>query len=53
MEIYEEFLRKGLSFKEGYGLSEAGPNNFYIEPSKVIEKLGSVGKPMLFNTIKL
>ena len=53
LEIYEEFMRKGLSFKEGYGLTEAGPNNFYMDQSKVKEKRGSVGKPMLFNSIKL
>jgi fatty-acyl-CoA synthase len=53
LEIYEAFRRKGLAFKEGYGLTEAGPNNFYIEPSKVNEKLGSVGKPMLFNAVKI
>ena len=46
-------MRKGLSFKEGYGLTEAGPNNFYMDPSKVKEKRGSVGKPMLFNSIKI
>ena len=28
--IYQHFLNKGLKFKEGYGLTEAGPNNFYI-----------------------
>ena len=53
LEIYEEFMRKGLSFKEGYGLTEAGPNNFYMDPSKVQEKRGSVGKTMLFNSVKL
>ena len=31
-------MRKGLSFKEGYGLTEAGPNNFYMDQSKVKEK---------------
>lgn len=53
LEIYEQFRRKGLEFKEGYGLTEAGPNNFFMEPSMVNEKLGSVGKPMLFNTVKI
>ncbi len=53
LEIYETFSRKGLAFKEGYGLSEAGPNNFYIEPRKAQEKRGSVGKPMLFNAVKV
>jgi fatty-acyl-CoA synthase len=47
--IYQAYEQKGLTFKEGYGLTEAGPNNFYIDPSDVPNKIGSVGKPMLFN----
>ncbi len=53
LQIYEAFQQKGLAFKEGYGLSEAGPNNFYISPGDAQIKRGSVGKPMLFNSIKL
>jgi fatty-acyl-CoA synthase len=53
MEVYEEFQKKGIAFKEGYGLTEAGPNNFYIDPKIANIKRGSVGKPMLLNTIKL
>ncbi|WP_075981494.1 acyl-CoA synthetase [Bacillus massilinigeriensis] len=53
LEIYREFMRRGYEFKEGYGLTEAGPNNFFIDPNKVSEKLGSVGKPMLFNSVKI
>lgn len=53
LQIYEAFQKKGLAFKEGYGLTEAGPNNFYISPEDAQVKRGSVGKPMLFNSIKL
>jgi fatty-acyl-CoA synthase len=53
LEIYEAFWKKGLQFKEGYGLTEAGPNNFYIDPNKTHLKKGSVGKSMLFNTVKI
>ncbi|MFK9089869.1 acyl-CoA synthetase [Bacillus salipaludis] len=53
LPIYEAFQKKGLAFKEGYGLTEAGPNNFYISPEDAQTKQGSVGKPMLFNSIKL
>jgi fatty-acyl-CoA synthase len=42
-----------MAFKEGYGLTEAGPNNFYIDPSEADVKRGSVGKPMLFNSVKI
>jgi fatty-acyl-CoA synthase len=53
LQIYEAFQKKGLAFKEGYGLTEAGPNNFYISPEEAQVKRGSVGKPMIFNSIKL
>ncbi|NMD70873.1 long-chain fatty acid--CoA ligase [Bacillus sp. DNRA2] len=53
LEVYDMFQKKGIAFKEGYGLTEAGPNNFYIEPSVANNKRGSVGKPMLFNMVKL
>ncbi|WP_223591686.1 acyl-CoA synthetase [Neobacillus bataviensis] len=53
LQIYEAFKRKGYAFKEGYGLTEAGPNNFYITPEDALIKRGSVGKPMLFNSIRL
>jgi fatty-acyl-CoA synthase len=53
LQVYEAFQKKGLAFKEGYGLTEAGPNNFFIHPEDAQMKRGSVGKPMMFNTIKL
>ncbi|MDQ0153822.1 acyl-CoA synthetase [Robertmurraya andreesenii] len=53
LDIYEAFKRKGILFKEGYGLTEAGPNNFFIDPVDALRKPGSVGKPMMFNLIKL
>lgn len=48
IRIYEQFARKGLPFKEGYGLSEAGPNNFVIDVKVAEIKKGSVGKSMQF-----
>ncbi|MGG3998743.1 acyl-CoA synthetase [Anoxybacillus kestanbolensis] len=52
-KIYAAFAEKGLTFKEGYGLTEAGPNNFFINPQDVYKRRGSVGKPMLYNTVKI
>ncbi|QOR67482.1 long-chain fatty acid--CoA ligase [Cytobacillus suaedae] len=53
LPIYQAFEKKGLAFKEGYGLTEAGPNNFFIDPSIARFRRGSIGKPMIFNEIKL
>ncbi|MFC4559449.1 class I adenylate-forming enzyme family protein [Virgibacillus kekensis] len=52
-KIYTAFRDKGIAFKEGYGLTEAGPNNFFIDPGETERKVGSVGKPMIFNKIKI
>jgi fatty-acyl-CoA synthase len=51
--IYDAFASKGLAFKEGYGMTEAGPNNFYIHPSHAAKRVGSVGKSMMLNDIKI
>ncbi|MGN7387104.1 AMP-binding protein [Sporosarcina sp. SAFN-015] len=51
--VYHSFRAKGLRFKEGYGLTEAGPNNFFIDPELAERKIGSVGKSMLFNEIQV
>ncbi|WP_043931416.1 acyl-CoA synthetase [Bacillus sp. EB01] len=53
LEIYEAFAQKGKQFKEGYGLTEAGPNNFYIDPADAQRKRGSVGKPMMYHSVKI
>ncbi|WP_336275545.1 class I adenylate-forming enzyme family protein [Rossellomorea vietnamensis] len=50
-KVYEFFKEKEIPFKEGYGLTEAGPNNFYIDPSRM--KKGSVGKAMMLNRVKV
>ncbi len=51
--IYKHFQQKNLQFKEGYGLTEAGPNNFFIRPEDAEKKIGSVGKNMLFNEVSI
>ncbi|MEH7224921.1 long-chain fatty acid--CoA ligase [Bacillus sp. JJ1566] len=53
LEIYQAFEEKGLSFKEGYGLTEAGPNNFFIDPKISRFRRGSVGKAMFYNDVKI
>ncbi|MDI3270495.1 MAG: AMP-binding protein, partial [Bacillota bacterium] len=53
LPIYEAFAAQGLLFKEGYGLTEAGPNNFALPLEKLTEKRGSVGLPVLHARAKV
>lgn len=53
LSIYEAFVKKGIDFKEGYGLTEAGPNNFYIDPFEAKKRRGSIGMPMMYNKAKV
>ncbi len=44
--IYERFWERGVPFRQGYGLTEAGPNNFGMPEEEVRRKPGSVGSPL-------
>lgn len=45
--IFERFWAKDLDFKTGYGLTEAGPNNFWLPREQTRTKPGAVGYPLL------
>jgi fatty-acyl-CoA synthase len=51
--VYEAFWEKGVSFKEGYGLTEAGPNTFWLPDEEVRDKVGSVGRPLFHVDVKI
>ncbi|WP_442603456.1 class I adenylate-forming enzyme family protein [Paenibacillus sp. KN14-4R] len=53
LTIYEAFALKDLAFKEGYGGTETGPNNFSVQPEYARRKPGTVGKSMLFGDVKI
>lgn len=53
LSVYEAFHVRGLPFKEGYGATESGPNNFIIEPEAARMKPGSVGVPMLLGEARI
>jgi fatty-acyl-CoA synthase len=51
--IFEAFWARGVDFKTGYGLTEAGPNNFWLPPELVRAKAGSVGFPLMLVEAKI
>ena len=44
--LLEAYLSRGFAFKQGFGLTEAGPNCFCFPDGDVRRKRGSVGVPM-------
>ena len=51
--VFEAFWEKGVEFKTGYGLTEAGPNTFWLPTEFMKSKLGSVGRPLFHIDVKL
>lgn len=47
MPVFERFWQHGVEFKTGYGLTEAGPNTFWLPPEQVRTKPGAVGVPLM------
>jgi fatty-acyl-CoA synthase len=46
LPVMEAFWARGVSFKTGYGLTEATANNFWLPPEDVQARPGSVGFPL-------
>ncbi len=46
-EVIESYTARGETFVQGYGLTEGGPNNLYVDPTRrdATEKPNSVGRP--------
>jgi fatty-acyl-CoA synthase len=44
---------KGIVFRQGYGLTEVGPNCFSMSDEDSVPKTGSVGKPVFHSEMKL
>jgi len=51
--IMENYWAKNKSFKMGYGLTEVGPNNFYLPEDKIKQKPTSVGLPVIHCDMKI
>lgn len=45
--VFEAFEAKDIPFKTGYGLTEAGPNNFWLPDHALRSHRGAVGVPLL------
>jgi fatty-acyl-CoA synthase len=53
LPIFEKFWGRGVDFKTGYGLTEAGPNTFWLPKEDVRRKPGAVGFPLFHIDVKI
>ncbi len=51
--VFERFFAKGVPFKTGYGLTEAGPNNFWLPTEDAERKVGAVGFPLFHVEVRI
>jgi fatty-acyl-CoA synthase len=51
--IIEAYQRRGVVFKQGYGLTEVGVNCFAMTVEESVSRRGSIGKPMIGTEAKL
>ncbi len=53
LPVFERFWAKGVDFKTGYGLTEAGPNTFWLPAAQVQAKPGAVGYPLMHIELRI
>lgn len=46
VELIRSYQARGLLFKQGFGLTEVGPNCFLLPEEEAVRKAGSIGRPM-------
>ncbi|HEX7828088.1 MAG TPA: AMP-binding protein [Thermoanaerobaculia bacterium] len=51
--IIDAYQKRGVVFKQGYGMTEVGVNCFTMTVEDSFRKPGSIGRPMLFTEVKL
>ena len=53
LHIIEAYQRRGVVFKQGYGLTEVGVNCFAMTIEESVRNAGSIGKPLMFTEARL
>ncbi len=53
VSIMESFWKRGQEFAMGYGLTEVGPNNFYMPPGTSKQKPTAIGLPFFHNEVRI
>lgn len=52
-ELIHIYLERGLTFAQGFGMTEASPTVFMTSREDYTRKIGSIGKPVMFSEIRV
>lgn len=52
-ELINFFIARGISFGQGYGMTETSPTVFMLSKEDYSKKVGSIGKPVMFVDIRI
>ena len=53
LHLIQAYHRQGVPFKQGFGLTEVGPNCFLHETEDSFERPDSIGKPMAHSRVRV
>jgi fatty-acyl-CoA synthase len=53
LPLIQKWHEKGIPIRQGYGLTEVGPNVTSLNEEDAIRKIGSIGKPNFYIDIKI
>lgn len=51
--LIEAYQKRGVVFRQGYGLTEVGVNCFAMSNEDSVRKAGSIGRPLMFTEARL
>jgi fatty-acyl-CoA synthase len=51
--LIDRYQARGVTFKQGYGMTEVGVNCFAMTAEESVAKAGSIGKPLPFTEVRL
>jgi len=53
VNLIKRYSEKGIAIRQGYGMTEVGPNLTSLHEDYTLDKIGSIGKPNMYIDLKL
>ncbi|WP_339752540.1 long-chain fatty acid--CoA ligase [uncultured Marinobacter sp.] len=53
LPVAQQYVDQGIRVRTGMGMTETGPTVFLLDEDKVLDKIGSVGRPQLLTEVRI